>query len=925
MIRFSLQHMLRHWRMSLILLIAMTLTAAFLAGLPAYAEAIAGRGLQQQLASATIPAKNILVAGPPIALDETLSGNIQRVLGDLFAERFVYWPAVYLEDGEQTLYRSDETIQFDEFSDVDIVSFERMEEVVQLVDGRLPQPLPSQADYDHLEAVIGTDTATNLQVSRADVTVLDKFSLEVGDQLRYSNRGRELRVDIVGIVDPVDPTDPIWWRDLTPFSFERLPLDGGNLPETVIPTMIVPTQNMETVFTSAQKNWRLILNTSTISIANLEEVEGQLTQVETRYDTQSVAIDTSLFELLRTFRLNVASARVTLFLLTIQSLIFVLVTLGMISAFMLDRSRSEIVTMAGRGFTSWQITSMFAIQGGFLAFGVAVPLGPLVAYWLLSLWGRATVTAVPSTLNTESWGLAVLAVLFGLLTLVGSVYSTARQNLLDWQRQKARPDHLTSWQRYYLDFFLLVLGGLVYWQLADSGSVASLAVTADAFSSAGLADPILLLGPSLLLIAVAMILLRFIPYLLRLAAWLSKRGEGLVLPFGFSKLARDPAGPSRVLLLISLAAALTLFSSLFTYSLDVRQQEMSHYLTGADMRVQIPIGQTEIDTFASLSGVQYASPVYRNVRSRLANNLSRQMEMLAVDYRSLAQVSRYAPYTSRVTIEEVMLALPQGDSTAVPAVFSHDALPGSVDVGDTITFVVGTQRVDFEVRGKIGQFPSLEPPFYLANLDSLERVVDFTTLSEPWVGQREVWLSVADGQAEEVLQAVDSGEAGLNASLIADAESRKQALASDLVAQEALGAFRLNAFVLVGLSVVVFILVNYFAAQQRTREFSVLRANGLSTRQLFSLLSLEGSIMMGVGLLVGSGIGYGLAQVMRPFLSRTLRTAVGGDQLPLILVNGWQVGGLYTVLIGFYILALLLLLLALVRTGIHRALRLGEE
>jgi putative ABC transport system permease protein len=440
-------------------------------------------------------------------------------------------------------------------------------------------------------------------------------------------------------------------------------------------------------------------------------------------------------------------------------------------------------------------------------------------------------------------------------------------------------------------------------------------------------DPLLLLGPSLLLIAVALIFLRIFPHLLRLASWWANRVRGLILPFGLAKLSRDPVGPSRVVLLISLAAGLTLFASLFDHSLAVRQSQIAHYNTGADVRVRLPIdaGSAEFETVAHFAGVQSASPVYYNGRSRLSTNLGQQVEMLAVDPATLPQVSRYAPFISGVTLADVMPAVQGiGADGAIPAVFSADAPPSNKEIGDHIQYVVGTHRVTFEVRGIIANFPLLSDRFFITNLAAVEQAVNLTTLSEPWVGQREVWLAVEPGQTEAVVDQIANG-GPFGSRVLADTASTEALLRSNLVAQETLGAFELNAITLVALSVVVFLLVHFFAARQRLYEFSLLRATGMATRQLLGLLTLEGVIMMALGLLAGSGIGAGLALIMRPFLSRVLSAAVGGDAIQQILVNWSEVFSLYGLLVGFYGVALLLLLFFLMRAGIHRALRIGEE
>jgi putative ABC transport system permease protein len=559
-----------------------------------------------------------------------------------------------------------------------------------------------------------------------------------------------------------------------------------------------------------------------------------------------------------------------------------------------------------------------------LAVFVAVPVGPFLAQLALGIWGKATNTAVPQTLTPESWTLALIAVLFGWLTLVFSIWSGTRSNILQWQRQLARPARWTSWQRYYLDFFLLILGGLIYWQLADTGTLVAQTVNSDNLNAAGLADPILLLGPSLLLIAIALMFLRIFPYLLQLAARWSQRSSGLILPYGFTKLSRDPTAPSRVLLLISLAGGLILFATLFRHSLAVRQTQMAHYLSGADVRMGMPIATQAVDV-GDLPGIEAASLVYRNVRVRLANNLGRQAELLAIEPDRFTAVSEYAPFTSRVTVDEIMPVLEATETGVIPAVFSANAHPLNKSIGDRIKYVVGTHRVEFEVRGIIGNFPSVDAPFIITNRAALEAVLDVTVLSEPWVGQKEIWLSVQPGQQTELVNQIEALLGPAGSWLLRDAQALERQMQTDLLAQEVLGAFNLNGFTLAGLSVAVFLLVHFFSAQRRLREFSLMRATGLSARQLLGLLSLEGVIMMVLGLAAGTGIGWGLAVVMRPFLSRTLTTAVGNNAIYKIVVNWTAVTGLYALLIAAYAVALILLLAILLRVGIHRAMQMGEE
>lgn len=64
---------------------------------------------------------------------------------------------------------------------------------------------------------------------------------------------------------------------------------------------------------------------------------------------------------------------------------------------------------------------------------------------------------------------------------------------------------------------------------------------------------------------------------------------------------------------------------------------------------------------------------------------------------------------------------------------------------------------------------------------------------------------------------------------------------------------------------------------------------------------------------------------MRPFFSDALAEAVAGGALYAVLIDWPTMIALYAALVGFYVLALLLSSLALMRAGIHRVMRLGDE
>jgi hypothetical protein len=100
---------------------------------------------------------------------------------------------------------------------------------------------------------------------------------------------------------------------------------------------------------------------------------------------------------------------------------------------------------------------------------------------------------------------------------------------------------------------------------------------------------------------------------------------------------------------------------------------------------------------------------------------------------------------------------------------------------------------------------------------------------------------------------------------------------------------------------------------------------GVTSCQLLGLLGLEAALLIVLGVGAGAAVGFGMAQVMRPFLSLTLASSLGEAAIDRVVISWATLGPAYVVLVGLYVLSLILLLGALQRSNIYRTLRLGDE
>ncbi len=917
--RFAVRHLARHWRVNLAVLVVMVLCSALLAGLPMYAAIIAGQSLTRTLANAFAPVRNL-----EIVTDEFDDGQQTRlgaVLGELVERQVEVRVAVV--DVERVIYQPHHSSsrRIHEVLFLRLWSFP-LEDDVHLISGRLPRAEPVVTDNSSVvEAVVGVRAAEHM-------------SLEIGDQVATEQEPYH-RVQIVGIVTPKDPEADLWWSDptLLPFNVERI---GTADVDSLYLSLIVHPEAMITEVPNHDAFWRFLLRWDQITVDNALELRDGLVSLGNVLSAEDARLKTGLVDLIDHYQSQRALGQVSLLLLTAQSLLAALYIQSSLSAFLVDRSRTQIVSMIGRGYSAWQITRLFALEALWLGL-VALFVGPPLAHTGFRITSYLSDGIALGQIPGESWTLALVAVVFSWVALVISLYLVARRLLSNSQEHRNRPKERPKLQQLVLDAFLLILGGLAYWQLRDSGSfmrqVEGPASTA--------VDPVLLLGPSLLLMALGLVFLRLFPVVLSVLAWLCKRSRSLVLPLSIARLARNPRGPNRIILLISLAAGLVFFATVFGFSVSQRQTTVARYLTGADIRVALALDRERAQADAihinSLEGVVASSPVYRGqARWSAFESTSinyRALEIAAVDPSTFADVSGYPSGIGTRSMDDVMeLLLPNNAQGPIPAVLSSDAPPGAQQVGDRVQYRIGGQICEFVVQGIVDDFPTLSPPFIVTRLDLLEEQIELDNVFQSQAGWRELWLRTDPAQHTDLVSNIKAIEVDLfdaamfqSGRIAGDVETQLSAFRSDLVAQITVASFGLNATVLVFVSSISFVALQVLAAQSRAAEFGVLRAMGLATRQLLGILVFEGFIMLGLGLVAGTGIGYGLAYIMRPFLSLALASSMGGKAIDRVLINWDVLGPVYTVLVGIYLLSLAFLLVILLRTKIHRVLRIGEE
>src|SRR5690606_27947744 len=177
----------------------------------------------------------------------------------------------------------------------------------------------------------------------------------------------------------------------------------------------------------------------------------------------------------------------------------------MVTAALVRRSeRREIAMLQSRGALDSQILLLRGVEA-FVICVAAVLVAPFLAQALLAVLGPivANTDRFPLPLTRDVFLYAAAAAGVTFVALMLTLRPVLRLPLIHAGGAAARSDSQQWWQRYYLDVFLALVGLGALWLLVRRGSPFS-----DVNLGGQQADPLMLMAPALLFLALGSLALR---------------------------------------------------------------------------------------------------------------------------------------------------------------------------------------------------------------------------------------------------------------------------------------------------------------------------------------------------------------------------------------------------------------------------------
>jgi putative ABC transport system permease protein len=244
-----------------------------------------------------------------------------------------------------------------------------------------------------------------------------------------------------------------------------------------------------------------------------------------------------------------------------------------------------------------------------------------------------------------------------------------------------------------------------------------------------------------------------------------------------------------------------------------------------------------------------------------------------------------------------------------------------LEVGDVVRTQINTAEIDFRIVGTLRYFPTmyeqLEAGYLITSRDLLLAV--FNDTSQRATNSNEV-LVQTDGSTST--DSISSMVPVLSQSW--EAESVRKTLKANPLALGLRAVTFFGVALTILLSLVGFATHFYMSIRQRETLYGVMRAMGMSPRQLYGWIVFEQAVLILAGLALGTILGVLLNQITLPRLPVSL-----ADQPPVppfVPRTDWlAVGWLYLSLAVAFLIILAVVTALLWRARIHRILRIGQE
>ena len=276
---------------------------------------------------------------------------------------------------------------------------------------------------------------------------------------------------------------------------------------------------------------------------------------------------------------SVSDLRVPILLVLLQILVVTLVVLAGVGVLLVSRQSFELGVLHSRGFTARTLLLAQGIQA-LLAAVLALPIGIAIGAVLARFAGltngpRPGDSGFPTSLSLSSIAFGAAAAAVGAIVLWLPSIPAVRRTIIDERRQTSREARPTL-ARAPVELIVLPVGFFALAQLRNGEAIAPAA------AGQGSIDPLLLFGPTLVILGASFLVIRVLSWGLASLDGRIGRSRRLSTYLAGRRLGRAPGVAFASAVLVVLATGLLFISTTYRATTLQNHEDAAHAFAGAD-------------------------------------------------------------------------------------------------------------------------------------------------------------------------------------------------------------------------------------------------------------------------------------------------------------------------------------------------------
>lgn len=769
--------------------------------------------------------------------------------------------------------------------------------------------------------------------------------------VRGVDTGREsFSLRIVGIYEASDPND-VYWSETMDGYVSSVMTDINCFRDVMLPKGNVKITDIAA---------RYALSYQQMDMNNLGRVTEYIAQDSDYFKELGYEFNMGVYDILVEYSEEAEKLTEILWILQIPTMVMLAFYLFMVSQLNVEQEKNEIAVFKSRGASSAQIFGMYAAEAGILGL-VTLVVAPFLGLILCRFLGVSNgfLEFVNRTgISAEITGNAVLYALLAIIVFFAAtmipIIPASKLSIVEYKQSKTKVVKIQMWEKCGIDF-LLIAASLVFYGIYTANEVATT-------ESTGEINPMFFVFATCLAFGLGLLFIRLYPYLLNLIYLIFKPLWTPSQYIAITSVCRSQGGKERFLMMFLIVTfSLGIFSANTARTINTQKEDRIYYSTGADVTLKEYWQETtandgsgavtgyverDFERFETLEGVKTATKVLinENARVEVDKSTEKNVTLMAVEPYKFSNVAWFRNDLLPVHWWNYLKALqdyPSGVIISRPLSDKYE-----IALGDVISVKwSGNEAISVPVLAVVDYWPGINPneaqkssdkpretsedeetvrtgpneyaqkSFIIMNYYYTSTVADM----EPY----EVWLDLEENATSQALYD-DISAKRIPIEVITDSSQRIISVKNQPQLQGMNGALTLSFVIIMIMTIIGFLIYWILSIRSRTLQFGILRAMGVTFREIVGIIGYEQLLVSGVSIAMSFVIGGMVSDLFVPLFRSMYNPA---EQVPPFLVSASQSDfiKIYVIIVimlggGFAILGRLIR-----KININKALKLGED